>query len=378
MSKKNILDAEALEEFRKKHKLQPFRIKQIYREIFHNFEKDFDNMTTLSKELREQLKEEFDIVSLQMESTIEDDETTKFLFKTADGEVMESVLMYHFHTEQRTEEKKLNRITLCISSQVGCNVWCIFCVTWKMGLKKNLSREEIISQVIYANNYVKEKYGKKEDGTWYSIRNVVFMGMGEPMLNYPAVKKACFYMTDSNYYMLSRKRVTISTSGVLPPMQQFIDDDMPVSLAFSLHSANQALREELVPTIAKHYTLDKLMAVIDQYTEKTGNKVFYEYVMIKDKNDSKELAHECWKLLAWRLAHLNLIPYNQNPAIDLEESSDARIKKFKDIVESYKVPVTVRQNMWRKAKSACGQLGYENILRNMQKAVSDELFKQKD
>ncbi len=361
MTKHSIFDTQALEAFRKEHKLQPYRIRQIYKEIFHNFVIDFKEMTALSKDLRNKLEESFEIISLEVEDVIEDDETSKFLFKTADGNVMESVLMYHFHTEQRTLEKKLNRITLCISSQVGCNVGCIFCVTWKMGLKKNLTREEILSQVVYANNYVKNKYGKKVDNTWYSIRNVVFMGMGEPMLNYPAVKKVCWFLTDTNYFGLSRKRVTISTSWVLPPLKQFLADDLPVSLAFSLHSADQKLREELVPTIAKYYTIEKLFAALDEYTDKTGNKIFYEYVMIKDKNDSRELAHTCGKLLQGRPAHLNLIPYNQNPAIDLEESTEARIKKFKDVVESYGVPVTVRQNMGRKAKSACGQLGYEKV-----------------
>ena len=119
------------------------------------------------------------------------------------------------------------------------------------------------------------------------------MGMGEPMLNYTAVKTVCEYLTDTNYYGLSRKRVTISTSGVIPGMEQFLKDDLPVSLAFSLHSADQEVREKLVPTIAKFFTLDKLFELIDRYTAKTGNKIFYEYVMIHNVNDSKELAHKC-------------------------------------------------------------------------------------
>lgn len=370
MEKKSIFDQEALEIFRKEHKLQPYRIKQIYKEIFHNYVIDFHEMTALSKELRQKLDDHFVIVGLEVEDVIECDQTTKFLFKGNDGEVFESVLMYHFHTEQRTEEKKLNRITLCISSQVGCSVACIFCVTGKMGLKKNLSWQEILGQVLYSNHYVKTKYGKKPDNTRYAVRNVVFMGMGEPMLNYSAVKKVCEYLTDTHYFGLSRKRVTISTSWVIPGLEQFLKDDLPVSLAFSLHSADQEVRETLIPTIAKFFTIDKLFDLLDRYTDKTGNKIFYEYVMIKNINDSRELAHKCGQLLQGRNAHLNLIPYNQNPAIDLEESTEARIKKFKDVVESYKVPVTVRQNMWRKAKSACGQLGYEKVLKAIGKQVA--------
>lgn len=155
-------------------------------------------------------------------------------------------------------------------------------------------------------------------------------------------------------------------------MKQFLKDELPVSLAFSLHSPIQELREELVPTIAKFYTLDKLMEVLDEYSKITGNKVFHEYVIIKNKNDSNDVAHAAGKLLANRKAHLNIIPYNENPAIELEEPTQERIKKFKNIVESYGVPVTVRQNMGRKAKSACGQLGYEKVKNDMQQVVATE------
>lgn len=188
------------------------------------------------------------------------------------------------------------------------------------------------------------------------------MGMGEPMMNYPNVKKTIEYLTDTKYLGLSRKRVTVSTSGLLKPLREFIADNLPVALAFSLHAPNQALREQLIPIMAHVNPLDQLMALMDEYTAQTGNKVFFEYVMIKDKNDSKAIAHELGKLLQHRNAHLNMIPYNENPAIDLEESSPERIKKFRDIVESYKVKVTVRENRGRKAKSACGQLGWEKVV----------------
>lgn len=225
-----------------------------------------------------------------------------------------------------------------------------------MGLKKNLHRTEILGQVLYINNFIRTKLGKKDDGTLYKVRNIVFMGMGEPLMNYSAVKEVINYLTDTKFLGLSRKRVTLSTSGILKTLNDFIDDNLPVSLAFSLHAPNQILREELIPLIAKVNPLEKLMEAMDRYTKKTGNKIFYEYVMIKDRNDMREVAHELGKLLQHRDAHLNLIPYNQNPAIELEESTPERIKKFKDIVESYKVKVTVRENRGRKAKSACGQL----------------------
>lgn len=166
-----------------------------------------------------------------------------------------------------------------------------------MGLQKNLEWNEIFGQVLYVNNYIKKRFGKRKDGTLYKVRNVVFMGMGEPMLNYSNVKKTAELLTDTRYLGLSQRRVTVSTSGVIPQMKKFIEDKLPVSLAFSLHAPNQTLREELVPTIAKFYTLDKLMAVLDDYTAKTGNEVMYEYVMIKDKNDMDIIAHQTGKLL---------------------------------------------------------------------------------
>lgn len=358
-TKPSILDQEQALAFCKEHKIAPFRLKQIYTAIFKHHIIDFADMTTLSKDDRTLFEQHFCIVPLTLKDALHDEETTKFLFETSDGHVVETVMMYHIHHAE--SDQILNRLTLCISSQVGCNVWCVFCVTWKMGLLKNLHWTEIIGQVLFANNFAKQKFGKKDDGTRHSVRNIVFMGMGEPMLNYPAVRTVCEFLTDTTYLWLSRKRVTISTSWVIPPMQQFIKDELPVSLAFSLHSPDQTLREELVPTIAKHYTIPKLMDVLREYTRVTGNKVFFEYVMLKDTNDSEELAHMCGKLLRTLPSHLNLIPYNENPAIDMQESDMKTIQKFQKIVMSYWLPVTIRKNMGRKVKSACGQLGYEKV-----------------
>lgn len=379
--KASFFDSEVVELFRKEHKLEPYRLKQVYDAIFKQSIIDFQEITTLSKDLRDLLDQHFRIISLKEVKRVEDDETSKFLFETDDGQVLESVLMYHFHTKRedatfnnafQVDEyndggQELNRMTLCISSQVWCAVGCIFCVTGKMGLKKNLHRTEILGQVLYINNFIKQKLGKKDDGTLHKVRNIVFMGMGEPMMNYPNVKQTVHYLTDTKYLWLSRKRVTISTSGLLKPLREFLEDNLPVALAFSLHAPNQILREELIPLMAKLNPLDKLMALTDEYSQKTGNKVFVEYVMIRDRNDSREVAHELGKLLQHRNVHLNLIPYNQNPAIDLAESTPERIKKFRDIVESYGVTVTVRENRGRKAKSACGQLGYEKVLESLQK-----------
>jgi 23S rRNA (adenine2503-C2)-methyltransferase len=198
--KASIFDADAVEIFRKEHGLQPFRIKQIYHEIFKNSVLDFQEMTALSKELRDDLSARFSIIPFTLKEFQEGSDTTKFLFSLPDGNVIESVVMFHFHEviEGSTEfkqgfttlvdGKKLNRLTVCISSQVGCSVGCIFCVTGKLGLMKNLDAQTIFGQVLFVNNYLKNKLGKRDDGTRHGIRNVVFMGMGEPLLNYDNVK----------------------------------------------------------------------------------------------------------------------------------------------------------------------------------------------
>ena len=357
----SILNKEYIEEFRKKEKLQPFRIKQIYQEIFWNSNIEFDEMTTLSKDLREKLKNEFEISSLIVDKIIDWKASTKISFKTKEWKIIESVLMYHNH-EDNNWKNKLNRITLCVSSQVWCAVWCIFCVTWKLWFSANLSWEEILSQLIFANNYVRKKFWKKEDWTYYKVRNIVFMWMWEPLLNYQNVKKSIEVMNWQWYWFsLSKRHITISTSGIIPWIEKIIEDWLDCMLAVSLHAPNQELREKLVP-IWNKYKLDELIKVLDKYYEKTNNRLFHEYIMIKDYNDKPEHAKQLIKLLKHQNCHINLIPYNENLAMpELEESSNNTIHKFKRIAEDWWLTVTIRQNMWREEKSACWQLWWEKV-----------------
>jgi len=355
----SIFDKEKLEEFRKEHKLQPFRIKQIYHNIFKNSIIDFDEMTDLSKDLRAKLKKNFYIVNLQAQQILDSHDTTKIAFKTIKWHVFETVLMYHYHTKENWEQK-LNRITICLSSQIWCAVGCKFCVTWKLGFIDNLTDKEILEQIIWANNYVKQKFWKKEDWTWYKVRNVVFMGMWEPMLNYDNVKESTLMMLDQNKLSLSKRHITISTSGIVPGIKQMINDNLDVMLAISLHSANPLTREEIMP-ITQRYNLDELMQVLDEYVESTWNRVFYEYIMIKDLTDTIDQAKALVNLLKWRLAHVNLIPYNENPVVDYKTPSMDRIFKFKEYLENHWITATLRTTMWEEIKWACGQLWYEKV-----------------
>ena len=351
-----------LNDWAKEHKLQPFKVKQIFFEMYKNQNIERDAMTTLSKDLKSELQKDFVPLSIELVETVEAEDTTKFAFKTKDWNLIEAILMYHWQNEKyvKGNQPKLNRITLCISSQVGCAMKCIFCVTGKLWFKKDLTREEIISQILFANAYVKKRFGKKEDGTNHAVRNVVFMGMGEPLLNYDNMRKSLEIMLAQDRLSLSRRHITISTCGIVPWIDKLIEDKVAVKLAVSLHSPDQELRNQIMP-IAKAYPLDQLMEAIDRYVKATDNRIFYEYIMIKDMTDKPELAHGLVKLLKNRLAHLNLIPYNENPAIDLQESERKTIMKFKDILEAGGITVTVRDSMWREAKGACGQLGYEKV-----------------
>lgn len=320
-------------------------------------------MTTLSKDLREDLDKDFSVVTLKVDKVLEDESTTKIWFQTHDGFMIEAVIIYHRQDEKynKNDEKKLNRITLCISSQVGCPMGCLFCVTWKLGFKRNLTRDEMISQVFYANNYIKNKFGKQDDGTLFGVRNVVFMWMGEPLLNYENVKKSIEIMLRQEAgFSLSKRHVTISTAGIIPWIRQLIKDEIPVKLAISLHAPNQALRDKLMP-VAKAYPLDALDKVLSEYVKASDNRIFYEYIMIKNMTDKPELAKELVTLLKRKLAHINLIPYNTNPAINLTESDTKTIQEFKRILEIWWLTVTVRDSMGRKMKGACWQLGYEKL-----------------
>lgn len=213
-----------------------------------------------------------------------------------------------------------------------------------------------------ANHRIKKHFGKKADGSRYAIRNVVFMGMGEPLLNYDNLIKTIRTMIDQNCLSLSKRHITISTSGIIDGIDKLIRDDIQVMLALSLHAPNQTLREKLIPTISKRFTLPLLMEAIDRYTDATGNRIFYEYIMIKDTTDTPALAHELGVLLQHRPGHVNLIPYNPNPAMpDLQESDRDVILAFQDILQSYQVTTTIRDTLGRKVKGACGQLGYEKL-----------------
>jgi 23S rRNA (adenine(2503)-C(2))-methyltransferase len=289
-----------------------------------------------------------------------DGETSKLLLELQDGLTVEAVIMHYDTSDivQAGDEADSmistggSRATLCVSSEVGCQMGCTFCATGTMGLKGDLTAGEIVEQLVHAR-------------TLAPIRNVVFMGMGEPLNNYNAVRPAVSMMTDGRYFGLRRSAVTVSTVGVIPRILQLADDLPGVSLALSLHAPNQELRKSIVPSAAA-YKLDKLMAAIETYQQRTRQKVFLEYVMLRGVNDNPEQAHELGALLRGRNVVQNLIPWNPiySPTISFEAPGPERTLEFQRILrQEYGVPTTIRREKGQDISGACGQLVVETSQR---------------
>lgn len=319
-----------------------FRYAQIENAVYKNLITDFDLMDTLSKEIRELLKENcfFQSLAIHSEVTSEDGQTTKFLFKTHDDKMIEAVIMRH----------RSGRNTLCVSCQAGCPMACSFCATGKLGLIRNLESHEIVEQMMVANLLLAKSDMK--------IRNVVYMGMGEPFLNVPNVFESIRIASAQKKIDLSSRRITISTCGIVPGILALAETYPQVSLAVSLHAPNDEARKRIMP-VENTYPIDKLMEALDAYTEKTHKRVFYEYIMIAGVTDRPEFAHELANLMKGRLAHVNFIPYNPGEGImgnDFQPTSKIMIAKFQDTLEKSGIPSTVRHTMGDDIDAACGQL----------------------
>ncbi|HID91506.1 TPA: 23S rRNA (adenine(2503)-C(2))-methyltransferase RlmN [Candidatus Gracilibacteria bacterium] len=333
-----------------------FRISQVNHAIFRDLVTNFSEITTLSEDLRADLEEKQKFSVLEKTKHVRSKDTEKILFKTDDGKFIESVLMRH-----------KGRKTACISCQIGCPAGCVFCATGKMGIIRNLTAREIYEQVLYWNRILKEEYLEENpEAKWNGknpphearVRNIVFMGMGEPMFNYENVISAIKFLNDDKKFGIGVRHITLSTVGIVPGIEKLLEEGLLVNLAFSLHAATNKLRDELVP-MNKTYNLDVLMPILDKYTKKTGRRIFYEYVVLKGKNDRREDAHDLGKLLQHRMAHLNFIPYNVNPECgdDLITPDEPEMRIMQNILlNEYDVPSTIRMTMGDDVDAACGQL----------------------
>ena len=319
---------------------KPFRARQVMRWMHQGAAGDFDAMTDLAKSLRAKLKESAQVgVPALMTAQEGRDGTRKWLLDVGTGNGVETVFI-----------PETDRGTLCISSQVGCALECTFCSTGRQGFNRNLSTAEIIGQLWWANKALGAT--PKDERV---ISNVVMMGMGEPLANYDNVVTALSIMLDDHGYALSRRRVTVSTSGMVPQMDR-LKEDMPVALAVSLHAPNDAIRNEIVP-LNKKYPLKELMAACQRYLVKAPRDfVTFEYVMLDGVNDKPEHARELLELVKDVPCKFNLIPFNPFPNSGYNRSSDENIRVFRDILYQAGLVVTVRKTRGDDIDAACGQL----------------------
>ena len=318
-----------------------FRASQITKWIHQLNVTDFDQMTNISKVLREQLKEKACITSLKVDTDqLSNDGTRKWLLELPDGNRIESVFI-----------PEDDRGTLCISSQVGCALDCSFCSSGRQGFSRNLTVAEIVSQVWIANNLLEEemKPGRK-------ITNVVFMGMGEPLLNFDNVMKAIDVMMDDFAYGLSKRRITVSTAGVVPAMERLAERH-DVQLAISLHATRDELRDDIVP-INKKYNLEKLIEACHKFMEQRSprSRLTIEYVMLAGANDSKQDAEELIKVLDGLSVLINLIPFNPFPGSGYKTSSNNAVHRFQDVLMAAGLITVIRKTRGEDIDAACGQL----------------------
>ena len=345
MAKTNLLNLNraGLREFFAEIGEKPFRAEQVMKWIYQQGISDFNEMTNLNKDLRAKLLEHAEVVAPEIAYYQEaSDGTIKFALALEGGQEVESVWI-----------PESERATLCVSSQVGCALECTFCSTAQQGFNRNLSVSEIIGQVWRVATFL----GLSKDSSKRPITNVVMMGMGEPLLNLKHVVPAMDLMMDDFGFGLSKRRVTLSTSGVVPALDK-LGDQIDVALAISLHAPNDTLRDEIVP-VNKKYNIEEFLAGVRRYLSKSKanqGKVTVEYVMLSNINDSTDQAHELAKVLKETPCKINLIPFNPYPGSPYLCSSNSRIDRFAKVLMGYGYTVVVRKTRGDDIDAACGQL----------------------
>lgn len=325
-----------------------YRARQIWSWIYDQYAISFHEMTNLPIELRSALDRAATLSPLEpIQSTLSiAGDTQKVLFRLPDGETVETVLMVY--------EK---RRTLCISSQVGCAMGCTFCATAQGGLARNLTSGEIIAQVLYFARYLSSPDAEPamELDRPTAVTNVVLMGMGEPMHNYENVWAALRRLTDGDGFGLGARHVTLSTVGLVPMIERMAEENLQVTLAISLHAPVDSVRSALVP-VNRRWNVGTLLQAVADYTEKTRRRVTFEYALMRDINDSSEMAEELGRRLAPLLCHVNLIPLNPIPDSPFQPTSDEDTERFARILRDHGVQTTVRLRRGIEIGAGCGQL----------------------
>ena len=350
-----------LEQFLAARSEKPFRARQLMQWIYQRSVDDFDEMTDLSKSLRARLKADAEIVPPKVQARHDsNDGCVKWLFTSGAGQAVETVFI-----------PEVDRGTLCISSQVGCALDCAFCATGAQGFNRNLTSAEIIGQVRHA---IREL--PRRDNGEPAITNVVFMGMGEPLANYRNVVPVLELLVSDWSYGMSRRRVTVSTSGIVPHIDK-LADDCNVALAVSLHAPNDELRSQIVP-INKLHPISTLLDACWEYAAKRSNRfITFEYVMLRGVNDSLTHANQLVTLLKNKPAKINLIPFNPFPGTEFKRSSAETIRAFQDRLRSRGLVATTRRTRGDDIDAACGQLAGK-VSDRVKNRLGDKRFGQKN
>lgn len=340
------LTKDELQEFTEELGLQSFRSDQLFQWLYQKGVHSFDEMTNLSKDLRADLKEVATVPTIehvrQQESK---DGTIKFLFKLQGEEEhkVESVLIPEFYPDGAAD-----RLTVCVSSQVGCVFGCSFCATGKMGFFRSLTHGEIVDQVQYIDELCEEKFGK-------GVTNIVYMGMGEPLHNYEAVVNSANIITDELSIGLSPKRITISTVGLTKQIKKLADERQPFNLAISLHAANDEKRDEIMP-INNAKNLEQLEEAVKHYYEKLHRPITYEYLLFDEFNDTPEDARQLADIVRWVPSKVNIIMYNDVAGAALKRAREQRLDAFMQELVSRDITATVRRSRGDDIDAGCGQL----------------------
>lgn len=329
---------------------KPYRGLQVFQWLHDKAVRNWEQMTNISPNVQEQLAAKANIYPLRLlQEQISRDGTRKQLWQLRDGQAIESVLLHHEGDITR------NRYTLCISTQVGCPMGCGFCATAKLGFIRNLSTAEIVSQVLDTTAYLRQTIPD------FKISNVVYMGMGEPLLNLPAVLKSIKILNHKDGQNIGIRRITVSTCGLVPQIDELAAEKLDLVLAISLHAPNNALRNKIMP-VNKQYPLEELLSACRRYVAKTGRRITMEYTLIKDFNDQPQHARELVQLLSGLNANVNLIPINESSVV--AETLGKKFKRpmreiaiiFKKILQDAGVNSVIREEKGHDIDAACGQL----------------------
>ena len=338
---KNIKDysLDELKEELKEIGEKPFRAEQIFKWLYEARVSNFDDMTNLSLELREKLKQVYEIKEFKiLKKQVASDGTKKYLFDVLDGNAIETVLMEYHHG-----------FSICVSSQIGCKMGCKFCASTGIPFARNLTAGEIIEQIMAV-----------ERDAGVRISNIVFMGIGEPLDNYDNVVKAIRIINHPKGLNIGARHISISTSGLVPKIYQLAEENIQCTLSISLHATTDEQRSKMMP-VNNRYNIEELLQACKDYIEKTHRRISFEYALAKENNDNLEDAKRLVKLLKGMLCHVNLIPINKIENGSYTKSSNENIMKFRDYLNDHGIVATIRRELGSDIDAACGQLRRKNL-----------------